>query len=201
MSKLNNDIERLIVRHLDSELTADEELGLSRELIRNPDARQMLEDYEQADALAVAALNSVITESRECDPTALPVRAQPVRRAGYLRAWWVIPGAVAAAILALLVPNPSVVPHTNEPVVVSHTKSHTKLQPPERIALPQTGDVTDIMQNASTHSGTRIQRKTGREVFGVVGDDGNIYWIQVDRIRTVRQPRRSTVARSPNEVM
>jgi hypothetical protein len=36
----------------------------------------------------------------------------------------------------------------------------------------------------------RVRRHTGRDVLGVVGDDGNIYWIEVDRTRTVRQPAR-----------
>ncbi len=45
------------------------------------------------------------------------------------------------------------------------------------------------MRSVGSHAGeTRIRRVTGREVLGVVGEDGNIYWIEVDRIRTIRRP-------------
>ncbi len=43
------------------------------------------------------------------------------------------------------------------------------------------------MQNASTPLPMRVQRDRGRETIGVLGEDGNIYWIEVDRTRTVRK--------------
>lgn len=44
------------------------------------------------------------------------------------------------------------------------------------------------MRNVGT-SGPKTWRDTGRETFGVVGDDGNIYWIGVDRTRTAKLNR------------
>ncbi len=198
MSNVDYDLERLIVRHLDSELTEEEELELNRELIRNPEARQLLDDYRRADDLAVVALNRVIPDNGEVEPGRLTAVATPRRRAGYYRAWWVIPGAVAAAILALIIPNPSVGPDTNESVMVTDVRP----APLKDITDSRPGGAQEIMRNVSTYpAGPRIKRNTGREVFGVVGDDGNIYWIQVDRIRTMKRPSRPTLGRPPNEVM
>ena len=39
----------------------------------------------------------------------------------------------------------------------------------------------------------RIDRNTAREVFGIIGDNGELYWIEVDRIRTIRTPNNGTV--------
>lgn len=51
------------------------------------------------------------------------------------------------------------------------------------------------MRTVGTNPGdTRIRRITGREVLGVVGEDGNIYWIEVDRILTIRRPIAGTAA-------
>ena len=71
MSNPEHDLERLIVRYLDSELTEEEELELNRELIRNPEAQQLLDDYRRADDLAVAALNRVIPDNGAVEPAVL----------------------------------------------------------------------------------------------------------------------------------
>jgi hypothetical protein len=34
----------------------------------------------------------------------------------------------------------------------------------------------------------RYQRDRGTEVIGVVGDDGNVYWLEVERTRTIKLP-------------
>jgi len=40
----------------------------------------------------------------------------------------------------------------------------------------------------SVRSTPAIHRNTDREIIGVVGDDGNLYWIEVERTRTVTLP-------------
>ena len=42
--------ERLITRKLDGELTEAESLELDKALVRSPEARSLLEDYERTDA-------------------------------------------------------------------------------------------------------------------------------------------------------
>ena len=198
MSNVDHDLETLIVRHLDSELSEEEELELNRELIRNPDARQLLDDYKRADELAVAALNRAIPDEGTLKPTALTTAPIRPRRAGYYRAWWVIPGAIAAAILALVIPHPSVDPDSKGPITITE-----RLQsPPEEITGSRPNSAQEIMRDVSTSPfGQRIKRDTGREVFGVVGDDGNVYWIQVDRIRTMKRPRLPAPSWRPDEAM
>ncbi len=198
MSKVSYDLEALIVRHLDSELTEEQELELNRELIRNPEARQMLADYRKADELAVAALNQVIPGEEGLKTAPMPAVTSPPRRAGYYRAWWIIPGAVAAAIMALMIPNPSVLPKQDGPVQITNTppSSYSGLREAQR------GGAQDLMRNVGTYPvGSRIKRDTGREVFGVVGDDGSVYWIQVDRIRTLKRPGRHVAGWPANEAM
>jgi hypothetical protein len=47
----------------------------------------------------------------------------------------------------------------------------------------------------------RIKRSAGRDAFGIMGDDGNIYWIEVDRIWTLKKARPGTVlGRSSEEL-
>lgn len=198
MSKVSYDLEALIVRHLDSELTEEQELELNRELIRNPEAQQMLADYRQADQLAVAALNQVIPGEEGLKPVPMPAVTSPPRRAGHYRAWWIIPGAVAAAIMALMIPNPSVAPRQDGRVQITSAPP----SPHSRINESQRGSAQGLTRNVSTYPvGPRIKRDTGREVFGVVGDDGNVYWIQVDRIRTLKRPGRHVAGWPANEAM
>ncbi|MCH7597054.1 MAG: hypothetical protein IID35_10895, partial [Planctomycetes bacterium] len=53
MSNIDENLERLIVRSLDGDLSEDEQLDLDRELIRNPDALRLMEEYGSIDRLAV----------------------------------------------------------------------------------------------------------------------------------------------------
>lgn len=201
MTPVNKDIERLIVRRLDGALTEDEELRLNRELIRNPESRQLLEDYERVDALASAALTDVLGDEQEDVDVSLLTERTPPRgwRTRYHRGWWLVPGAVAAALLALAIPRISFdgggpsQPSIMQPQVVSG--------PPANRIDPISGNQPSIGQVGSTPLQRRgrgslsrnvsqlpmTRRHTGRDVLGVLGDDGNIYWIETDRTRTIRQ--------------
>jgi hypothetical protein len=201
MISVNKDIERLIVRRLDGALTEDEELRLNRELIRNPEARQLLEDYERVDALASAALTDVLGgEQEDVDVSLLTERAPtPSRQVGHRRGWWLVPGAVAAALLALAIPRISFdgagpsQPSFKQPLVVDGS-SDNRVDPAgvNRPSIGQVGSTPlprrgrdSLSRNVSQLPMT--SRQTGRDVLGVMGDDGNIYWIETDRTRTIRQ--------------
>ena len=60
MSAVDKDIERLIVRHLDGALSADEELELNRAILRDPDAHRLLEEYRRIDEFSAAVLDQVL---------------------------------------------------------------------------------------------------------------------------------------------
>jgi len=186
MSMQPVDYERLIVRRLDGEISADESLELSRELLRNPDLRRMAEEYEQADALAATALRSSVAGD---DIDSYRERIQPARTAapGYWRphrGWLLIPGAIAAALLALWVPRPDWQAGTGERGIAQHSTLDPEWQVP-RPGIERSNPVDSSLMRTV---GTTTKRDRGRELLGVIADDGNIYWIEVDRKRTLRVP-------------
>ncbi len=200
MAHVTQEMERLIVRRLDGALTEDEALQLDRELIRNPEARRLLEDYVRVDAVASAALREVM---RGADgPLDMPAMTFKVPRRGwfarYHRGWWLVPGAVAAALLAIMIPKSGLnhlgatAPGGAAPLVhrAPASTSDPELNPTLTLGMERsafdasTQPGSELMRHAS-HRPT-MRRRTGREVLGVMGDDGTMYWIEVDRTRTVR---------------
>ena len=184
MASVDKDLERLIVRQLDGELDEDERLELNRQLIRDPEAQQLMDDYRRIDGLATRAIGGVLGEGQPAfDPAALTQASRLPQPRRIHRGWWLVPGAIAAALLALAIPRPTfTTPQAPGPTVVDR-----KPTAPLPIVAPQADNRENLMHTVGM---PRIQRDTGREVFGVVGDDGNLYWIEVDRTRTVRQPAR-----------
>jgi hypothetical protein len=53
---------------------------------------------------------------------------------------------------------------------------------------PLTDAPADGMYRPVSSTLPSVQRATGRDLVGVVGEDGNVYWIEVERTRTVRLP-------------
>ena len=194
MAHVDNDIERLIVRSLDGELSEDEQLQLNRELIRNPKAQRLMEQYKQIDELAGAALHHVLAGDRiPLDPAALPDREQLQPAVRYHRGWWLVPGAIAAALLAIVVAQFSATPTTERRLAdLNGGAANTVVPLSDHVRYP-----AGIMRNA----GTAVRRSTGRDVFGVVGEDGSIYWIEVDSTKTFRRPKPRPGARMPTEDM
>jgi hypothetical protein len=206
MAGVDRDIEALIVRSLDETLSEDEELRLNRELMRNREARQMLEQYRRIDELAGVALHDALDrDGLPLDPELLPERTErppmPRHRAG----WWLVPGAVAAALLALMVARYPITP------VQEQTTADRGYAGPEalpRIAGPLAGSPEHVqpndgvMRNAGLRQPVpRVRREMGRDVIGVIGENGNIYWIEVDRTQTIRWPSSGPSARStPGEM-
>lgn len=197
MSNTDKDIERLIVRCLDGVLAEDEQLTLNRELIRDPEARRLMDDYRRADELAAAALAQAFGDDTVgFDPSSLPDQAVPQVQVGVHRGWWMATGAVAAAMLAIFVGLPPLSP-TVESVLVDGA-TVVPMAPVEQ-GRPVGRAIEAPMRNAST--APQIHRSTGRDVLGVLGDDGNIYWLEIDRSRTVRRPRGRTAVGGPLEEM
>lgn len=191
MSKVSENIERAIVRSLDGMLSDEQQLELDRELIRNPEARRMMDEYRCADELAAAALADIATPATDADrivATATDGASSRQRRA--IRTWMLIPGAIAAAILAIAIPKPAFESANNgKSPIVSTTRD----------PLSRTQFGSQPMTPRGTQSGAPLQtvgnkpsirRRAGTEWTGVMGDDGNVYWIEVERSRTIRTPQR-----------
>ena len=188
MQEVDKNIENLIVRRLDGELAEQDELALDRELIRNPAAREMLDSYERMDQLASGALKSVIgTQQTQIDVQSLPKRAVALHRTSHRWMWQLATGAIAAAILAVFVARftPGSMP-SQTPVV---NNLQPRAIPPVITVAPNLPGRENVMRNVG-NTRPKTWRDTGRETFGVVGDDGNLYWIGIDRTRTAK-PNRS----------
>lgn len=205
MAIVDKDIEGLIVRSLDETLSEDEELRLNRELVRNPDAQRMMEQYRSIDELAGAALHDTLDrDDLPLDPELLPNRAAMVSVPRRHSGWWLVPGAIAAALLALVVARFPITPSTHS-MVADGDNGMSELVPmlvPSENVSPNLTRPDNIMRNADMGtSAPRIRRETGRDVIGVIGDNGNIYWIEVDRIQTIRWPGSGAASRSaPGEM-
>ncbi len=197
MTQVSEHVERLIVRRLDGDLTAEEAHQLNCELVRNPQARRMLEAYEKVDVLAMAAFETVIEPSVHREANSTPVQSKcsvpkvPISRH---RMWlWFIPGAVAAALLAMVIPFPTMNAPT-EPITF-HTRplpiNHSR---PINQARPQSYSPTHRVGHGQVQpvdwSRPRISRDHGKEIIGVRDAKGNLYWIEVDRTWLIRQPGR-----------
>lgn len=195
MSEINEHLERLIVRQLDGELSADEQLALQKELIKNPAARQLADEYARTDLLAGAVLQDALFRSRSVVLQPMTT-VQATRQRHWTRAWIFIPGAIAAALLAMIIPFPGVTPVQDAQVQLAD-RSLEKPKAGQSGHIPQIGPVhpDGVMRTVSDSPwlAPRTRRDTGRELIGVQGDDGNIYWLEISRTRTVRQPERATV--------
>ncbi|MCK4659171.1 MAG: hypothetical protein KAV82_06575 [Phycisphaerae bacterium] len=191
MAEIDDNLERQINRALDGELDADERLALGRELIRNPQAREVMERSEQIDALAGEALRSLLSDGATGDVCSSQVSHVWGRR-GYHRAWWLLPGAVAAAILAMLwVYTPSSQKQLAENGT-GNTAQRTEglavgVKPAGRWPTVRSGRLPGGLVPVY-YRPTRIDRAIDRGVYGVRGTDGNIYLIDVRRTRTHEQP-------------
>jgi len=182
---MNEQLERLINRALDGELGDDARLELDRELIRNPEARRIFAEYQAMDQSAVAGLDRAFGGESKAPAWAgeelAPKQTVPLARR-HMSVRWLIPGAIAAALLATVVPYPdlrSPAP-TAKRVVTAPTESPLLGRTAQGV-LPRT-------VSSSAGATPAVHRNRGRDLIGVLGDDGNVYWIEVERTRTVTLP-------------
>jgi hypothetical protein len=182
MSEINESLERLIHRCLDHDLSETEQLELDRELIRNPAARRLFEDYQTIDRLATTAIRHVVGDV-SADVDVLDGRAaRPKRRLAHPHVWWVVPGAIAAALLAMIVPYPG--PSFRESMPINPAVSFA----PAPVRSPWGEGAMNVSHR--DRAVPRYQTDRGTDVIGVIGDDGNLYWIEVERTRTIKLPPR-----------
>ena len=187
MSNIDENLERLIVRSLDGDLSEDEQLNLDRELIRNPDALRLMEEYGSIDSLAVASLEALVCNDDFHVEAPSEIGAQREPRGRNHRGWMLVSGAIAAALLAIVIPRPASLPLEKREAIVQKAAPTTPRDFPEARDLQNQGMMHSVANGVLRPS---VQRRTGRDLIGVIGDDGNLYWIEVERTRTVRFPQR-----------
>ncbi len=197
MNPVDPKIERLIVRQLDGEITEAEQLELNRELLRNPGAHRLWEEYRTLDATAGEVLQDLLGDRHTSfDPTTIPAPVTATRPQFVRRHWLLLTGAVAAAILALAIPRPVVTTKDRAGSFVESTPAQPILV--NNAQRPRQLNTDGLMRNVSMPS---VQRETGTDVFGVLDENGNVYWIEVERTRTLRRPARNRAGRASREIL
>ena len=189
MSGVNEKIERLIVRRLDGELTEDEQLELDRELLRSPEARRLLEDYQRIDSDAAAVLAEVLPDSQTVPEVRLAAPSRSYR--GYGRFWWVMPAAVAAAVALAVVltePGPSRPQLASQPA----TAPVKQVQP----VSPHRYDDSGVYR--ASYGTNNLSRSVDQNRLYIMGPDGNLYVVDQRHTRTARQPIRTRGPAGPS---
>jgi len=185
-------LELLITRHLDGRLSAEEELEFQRLLIRMPQARRTLEAYQQLDATAGAALHAALPASEPSfDPVELAQRQRSTAaHRHYHRAWWLLPAAVAACLLLAVTTqtfwDAENLNGTSPDLLVQG--SDTRPTPVKVLPVQAEPGRLDSRPNVipATAAPRRTLRHTDRQLIGIEGEDGQIYWLELDQTRTLR---------------
>ena len=96
---MDEHLDKLMIRHLDGEITADEQLELDRALLRSPEARDRYEEYRRLDALAAAAIHDAVARRTNAETVTLGSQAATPLPS---RHHWFAYGAALAACIALV---------------------------------------------------------------------------------------------------
>lgn len=188
-------IEELILRSLDGRLSEEQQLELNRELIRNPDARRLMDSYRKLDELATGALRAAVPARDESIAperwvVGIEQRAPRWRRRG----WWLAPGAIAAAVLALVISYATLPGREDGHLAAGGGNARPT------VVLPggsvDYGAQHPAMRSVLNGPQERIKRDIARDYYGIKGDDGRIYWIEVDRTRTIKKPTAQSLYRA-----
>ncbi|UCD29358.1 MAG: hypothetical protein JSV03_02425 [Planctomycetota bacterium] len=179
--------ELLINRKLDGELSRAESLELDKLLIRSPEARALLEEYQGNDSLAAETLHKVISnENAVNDFTAswnqsIKTRKQRVR---YLTTGAAIAAVITLAVLIGSIPTDQ---PTQQPIVHNTTDMDNKIDEPSMVAhAAQNKKLTPLRVIEGPR---REQERTLRDVFGVYDPQTkSVYFLEANHTQTTAVP-------------
>ncbi len=202
MDAIDERIERLINRKLDGELTPEEQLELDKELLRCPAARALYESYREIDGL----VGEVISDCAGYEAGKSPIQADCPYRIGRKQHnhYWMYFASVLAASLAFVIfwNTPEQVSNSGYPTALNNAPADKT--PVADSRMPTEGKVQPTIKQRFNDAGVwrvkgnnseRVNRLTDRNVIVVPGEDGEIYLLNLDRIREVRLPTREDEAR------
>ncbi len=189
MKRINAQLEQQISEHLDGRLDADAEAALYRELLRDPQARERMDQYAANDRDASLALREVIM-----GPTPLlQIEQWPRRR-------WQVPWAQIMATAALVLVAVSVwmvIEHLPEPAASTASPS----------VAAQTESATSPVTNAPaapTETAER-ERPSADAVFAAIPEvSGEPWWrsrpVAMNAGRPVDQEQPDRVVAGPQHI-
>lgn len=191
MSTVSEHVESLIVRRLDGELSAEEQLELDRELIRDPAARALFERYAAIDIVAGKVLARCATP--RLPMVALSGRSHRGRgRREHARGLWMIGVSAVAACLALYVTMKTPLAGRNTVQQANSTPSsaptHLRSTPLEHTipAVAPRGSEVGVWK-VPTNQVPQVDRFVNRHLIVVPGSDGSYYLLNMDQVREVQQ--------------
>jgi len=163
--------EQLITRKLDGELAEGESLELNKQLIRSPEARSIMEEYELIGSLATTTLQKLLDQPRTHHSSPM---THHLRRPRGIQ--WATSAAAAIIIAAVLLQTP-------------RSASGPRIEPNNGTAvLAGTSPIEDNAINAvqgPRHENERIHR----DVIGVVDNETqSVYLLEMDQQQTTVVP-------------
>lgn len=182
MNTRDDQFDELMSRALDGALSDEEQSALDREVLRDVEKRRELEAWQQADGMAGRVVCADVPD-RDVSAEALDwISERPQRRRLMMhRGWFLVPGAIAAALLAVFVAR---INESNRPAPVADNKPQPFVGPvSEDMVSPQDVGVFTVSEKPTQ----QLQRNLYRDVIAVPGEDGRIYWIETDWLRTMRR--------------
>lgn len=211
MSLNTEQLERLITRRLDGEITDVERRILDRELAESAEARQLFDEYRGMDVRAHAAIQAVC----EPPPATLPFRQDQAgqnqnQRSTSRRSIWLkaIPGLLAAAAAVAFFVTPTrriandapvvVTPQAKPPLdIVAHDprKAYdphlSPLEQANRIADGGNAQLIDYVERPAIQPRNRRQSQT-RDWIGIMNEKGDqVYLLEQNHRRTRIVPVKS----------
>lgn len=158
--------EHLISRRIDGELQGDEALELDKHLIRSPDSRRLLEDYEADDRLAREVLRSAFSSH----PARTEESIAPVTSHHWLSRVGLGVRAVAAAILLItMVGVPTWWSRNASPVPTIGSGPAIAALQPETVA--------DLIDAPRVEGPREERRRLNRDVVAVWDEETQSYYI------------------------
>ncbi len=184
MTHVSEHIERLIVRRLDGEITAEESAELDREVLRDPEVRALLDSYVAIDALAATVLRE--STERTAPRLVLPPAERTPRVHASQRGGWMLLASALAACLAVIVYLSTPEAKTLAPIAGGSSPAPTHF-------ADRTTPVIDVARAGDNgvwraqDLPARIDRTTDRNVLMVTDPQGNVYLLNLDVIREVER--------------
>lgn len=193
MMKIDEQIERLMSRYLDGEISLADRQTLKRELESNPAAQALLDEYRQIDAQASEALRTLCVSAR----TAVTARRRS--RGVWLAVVGTTLAAAAALAFTLWTGAPSPRPRADEWAVGPVGPSPVVQEAPQWASTVSGRDslsarpgaksrLVDYVEQPALQPMRRNHRVT-RDWIGVVDESGNqVYLVETRRNRTTVVP-------------
>lgn len=187
-------IELLINRKLDGELSAGQEAELNEALAASPEHRDLFDEMSRVDRMCAEVIRAESRNERNGQVIRGPLAIPSRRGRGVVHvARWLVPMAAAACVAWMF----WIAPASRQPDMGLVTKISPQAPMGEREQVPlnkvEPRSGASPYRTVSDASG-RVNGRRDMRAFPVVGDDGNVYLIELDRTKTYRRPAQRPTA-------